>query len=159
MSGHGGDDVPAANAGLFGQSVLSKVSERMQAKDKERSNRLSFVLIAAVVGIPIIDFFDRHGSPARGDLGVCFLAVIGVIVWVRRDLRKSLWFWLSIAALGVMHLFAWLAIPVRWEEPRGTITVVGYSDLFVSVLVLAVLERRFGRRDEPDPDASVGRLS
>ncbi len=130
---------------LFGQTVLAKVAVRIQAQDRDKASRFSILFLCLVVGIPLIDFFDRMGSPARGDIAAVLVADVLVIGLTNRESARQFWFWISIAGLLLLDLVIWRLVPAHWVEPRGGISVVGYADYFLGILIFRQFERRFKR--------------
>jgi hypothetical protein len=140
----GADDAQTGRGDLMAQTVLSRVTDRIQAEDKERSERVSIGLLLVLIGIPIIAFFEHRGSSGRGYVAALFVGVFVVIAWAERNLIRQRWCWLSLGCLAALHLFIWILVPVHWQESRASIYFIGYGDFFVSAFVMQMLGRKFG---------------
>lgn len=99
------------------------------------------VLCIMVVTIPLVLLFDRFGKvgialPALDSTAILTLAI--VIKW---NLRRNVWFWITMAIVVVLHVLLILSVP--WTDkwvPASTIAGIGVVDLVVILVVVSIVE-------------------
>ena len=100
------------------------------------------VLSLIIGGLPTIWLFDHFG---KFDL---FLPtfnsffVLGFTIAVKRNLKRHVWFWGTMAILAALHVPLVLFVPwtTKWV-PALAIAAIDSADLIVMFAILAVVER------------------
>ena len=84
-----------------------------QTESKNPFDRLSkkSALVALLCGISIFVIFAYLGDPAKGRPAAICVAMTVLVVWMRWDLRKRVWFWITITILVLLHVPLVLLIP------------------------------------------------
>ena len=101
---------------------------------KNRMDKLSrkSALVAMVCSLPLYFLFDYLGNPGRGEAaGIC-AAITLVVVQAFWDLRRSLWFWVTIATVVLLHVP--LILLVSWTNksyPGVVLLPLALVDFFV----------------------------
>jgi hypothetical protein len=71
------------------------------------------------------------------------LSMIVVAVAIKWELRRRVWFWITMAVIAALHVPLILFVPWTTEwVPAVVLTPVGLADLFVMLLILSVVEKR-----------------
>jgi hypothetical protein len=73
-------------------------------------------LVVTICGVLFYFFFDFLWGPERGRAASICAAMIVTVVWMRWDLRRQFWFWLTIAVVVLLHVP--LVLLIRW--PNGS---------------------------------------
>jgi hypothetical protein len=118
-------------------------------KEKEPTDYTG--LIIAAILAPVLILFLYFG---KVDLGLTAFIVLGVIVFaikIRWNLRKHVWFWVTIILILALHVP--LVFIVRW--PQGKVPMIAYTmpfgiaDFLVILGALGLAERLFSKNASP----------
>jgi hypothetical protein len=110
------------------------------------------VLCVMIGALPISLAFYHFG---RFDLAlpteIC-IAMFVIAIAMRWQLKRHVWFWITIAAIAALHVLLILFIPWtnRWV-PAFVITPIAIADLFVILLILKFVGRFVERSKSSEP--------
>ncbi|HET8637383.1 MAG TPA: hypothetical protein VFL96_11075, partial [Acidobacteriaceae bacterium] len=65
-------------------------------------------LVVMLCGVAVFFLFT---DPAKGRAAAISVAMILTVVWLRWDLRKHVWFWVTIILLALLHVLLVLFVP------------------------------------------------
>jgi hypothetical protein len=68
-------------------------------------------LVVTLCAVPLYFAFAYVGDPAKGRVASICVAMIITAIWMRWDLRKRAWFWVTIAILVLLHLPLVMLVP------------------------------------------------
>lgn len=100
-------------------------------------------LLPAVVAVYF--WFDGYGYLDRALPSLCAVAVLGFAIILKWNLRRHVWFWVTIGTLAALHasLIAWIGGTGVWI-PGPILAVVNSVDLVLVLSVLALVRRLVG---------------
>ena len=110
------------------------------------------VLALFVVSIPYFALLDHFGMLNMAlPLFVC-VAAFGLVIYIRWDLRRRVWFWATVATLAVLHALLIWNIPwtSKWV-PAAAFAGMCSIDFVLMLWVLAALERLLGSDQTAQP--------
>ena len=118
----------------------------MIAEQKGRRNTYMGIWIVAIL-LPLYFAFLYAGRPDTGKYVCIGVGMHLIAIWVNCDLRKHLWFWVTIAALLAVQIPFLLIIPwpSRWI-PAISVLPFGVLDCGLILGVIALMERLMKRR-------------
>jgi hypothetical protein len=98
------------------------------------------VLCAIVGGLPIVWLFDHFGKFNLFLPTFNCVAVLGLAIAVKRELRRYAWFWGTMAILAALHVPLILFVPwtTRWV-PAIAIAAIDSADLIVMLAILSLV--------------------
>lgn len=124
-------------------------------EDREREDNPSpdavkgWAVVALVLSLPVAAAVEHYYDPGRGRAaGVAFglMILVGRAFWY---LRRHLWFWLTVAALVIIHLV--LVVAVSWTNksfPAPELWPVGFAD-FAAMCGFIKLVEKLMRKSDP----------
>jgi hypothetical protein len=100
------------------------------------------VLALIAFSLPVIWLSDHFGRLAMALPILNCIGVFGLIVYLKWNLRRRLWFWVTIALLATIHTFLILYIPwtSKWV-PALAIAVISSVDVYLILWILAAVGR------------------
>ena len=100
------------------------------------------VLCIIIGALPIYWLFDHFGKLSTALPLLNSLGVIGFVLVLKRQLRRYVWFWITMALIAALHIPLILFVPwtMRWI-PALAIAAIDSVDLVVMLAVLAVVGR------------------
>ena len=82
----------------------------MSDVDKKKPS-IWWVILMMLATSPICLIFLYFGEPGNGRAGWFLSAVLVIAAKVRWDLQTRVWFWPTIIIIGLVHLYAIIAVP------------------------------------------------
>lgn len=100
------------------------------------------VLCVIVGAVPLFLLFAYFGKSAIARPTLYSFAIIVIAIAMRWQLRKHVWFWITIALIAAVHVPLILFIPwsTRWV-PVIVIIPIAMADLYVMLWILSVVGR------------------
>ena len=100
------------------------------------------VLSLIIGGLPVIWLFDHFGKFDLFLPTFNSVFVLGFTIAVKRNLKRHVWFWGTMAILATLHVPLILFVPwtTKWV-PALAIAAIDSADLIVMFAILAVVER------------------
>jgi len=101
------------------------------------------------IGASLIPVFLLVAFFGNADMALTVWIVLGatiVAVKIRWDLRRHIWFWVTIALILALHVP--LFFMVRWPQKTPTIIYVkpiGFADFFIILGAVGLVERLFSK--------------
>ena len=99
------------------------------------------VLCIMVVTIPLVLLFDRFGKSGLALPALDSTAILTLAIVIKWNLRRNVWFWITMAIVAVLHVLLILSVP--WTDkwvPASTIAGIGVVDLVVILVVVSIVE-------------------
>jgi len=96
------------------------MTESHRGRPFDRLTRKAAVLVL-LCSLPFSFLFDHLGDPARGRAVSICVAVLLTAVWVRWDLRKYVWFWITISLVLILHIPLLIYIPWTNKNYPGAV--------------------------------------
>ena len=128
---------------------MSQMSEMKKEIRAAKKLRLSFLqrLMTAAVGGTATFFLGLYGRLQLAWPLMISVGVLWLVVWLRWDLRRSVWFWITIAALGIAHLALILLVPwsASWR-PAAVMAGISTLDFLFVLWVIVFVERAMRKR-------------
>ena len=107
---------------------------------------LGVVLGTALLFIPFI-YFERFDLALPTAFSIAMLAIATGLRW---RLKQHAWFWITLAAIGTIHVVVILSVPWTTKRtPAVVLTGAGFLDLYAIFVILAVVENAIGKREIP----------
>jgi len=134
---------------LFGvnRPVIEAISLVPSTPWHRLTRKVSFVVVLCAMSIAI--FVWSHGYQGRGRAAYIFASIFITTIWLRWDLRKKFWFWITLGLLAAAHLP--LLFLIRWSnESYGVYGLVPYAlaDFAVVYGPIRLLEMAIARRSQ-----------
>jgi hypothetical protein len=111
-----------------------------------------WAVVALLLSLPVAAIVGYHLGPGRGRAaGVAFALMIGGILAFRRLIRHP-WFWMSIAALVIIH--AVLIVVVPWSNrsfPAPELSPICIADFAAICGFIKLVEKAMSRSEEHPP--------
>ena len=110
-------------------------------KQKQRRSQRAGYIIAAIL-LPVYLVFIFLGKEQLGSSVFIVLGITLAAIWVRRDLRKRLWFWAVIVVLLIAQ--APLVFLVRWPHWWGhgqEMLPIALADALIILGVIRFVEK------------------
>lgn|ERR1035441_8353576 len=106
-----------------------------------------FALAAVAAASPVIPLLGYLGRPELERPAFYATATLAVAVEVCRDLRRRLWFWVSIVLLAALHVPLVMLLPWRagWV-PAPIILMFVVLDLIVMLTIIGFIEKLMSRK-------------
>lgn len=103
-----------------------------------------------VVASPLLPLSDHFGRPEFGRPAGFALIVMLIVVKVCRDLRRRLWFWITIITIGALHV-PLLMLTVQWlnHTPFRAMLFLGIADCLVILAIIGLIEHLIGTKEPP----------
>ena len=105
-------------------------------------------LAALVLALPAIALCDYWGRPELARAGFFTAGSVVVVIEVRWELRRRLWFWITMSGLAAAQIPLIMAVgePIRrWPIPLLFFPMM--ADIILMFTVLRILERLPGIRE------------
>jgi hypothetical protein len=122
-------------------SVANDIKGDIEAARKMRL-RLPWwgVLCAIIGGLPIVWMFDHFGNLTLFLPTFNSIAVLGLVIALKRKLGRHLWFWITMAVIAALHVPLVLFVPwtTKWV-PAIAIAAIDSADLIAIVTILSVV--------------------
>jgi hypothetical protein len=104
------------------------------------------VLCWMVACVPIVWLIDRIG---RIDLALPTLysiGMLGVAITLQWQLRRHLWFWITMTVIAALHVLLILFVPwgTKWVT-AFVVVPIGLADLYAMLAVLSVVRKFMGQ--------------
>ena len=118
---------------------------------KNPFNRLNrrVAFVALLLGVSFFFLFSSLGEPARGRTAGISVGMIVGAVWMRWDLRKRVWFWVTIAILVLLHVPLVLLVPWSNNNYPGVVLLPqGLLDLAVVYNCIKLVEKVMKRSND-----------
>ncbi|PYV17040.1 MAG: hypothetical protein DMG21_09645 [Acidobacteria bacterium] len=98
------------------------------------------VLCAIVGGLPLVWLLDHLGRLSLALPTLDSIGMIGFAIAIKWKLRRRMWFWLTMLAIGALHVPLILFIPwtTRWI-PAPVIIPFAIADLIVVLAIVSVV--------------------
>ena len=94
-------------------------------KKWDLSNLTTLAIIAGVMLFLIPFYYFDRMDLARPSLGSA--AVIGCAIFTYWKVRSRRWFWIAIAGVTALHVYA--VLHVEWSDERASIYILGFLGL------------------------------
>ncbi len=117
---------------------------------EQRGGRQKYMgLWIVAILLPLYFAFLYAGRPDTGKYVCIGVGMHLIAIWINWDLRRHLWFWVTIATLLAVHIPFLLIIPwpSRWI-PAISVLPFGVVDCGLILGVIALMERLMKRRGE-----------
>lgn len=105
--------------------------------------------VVILCSAPFFVVFAILGDLGRGRAVAICAAVFFTTIWLRWDLRRKMWFWITLALLVAAHLP--LLFLVRWSSasyPGVTLLPIALADLAIVYGPIRLLEMAGSRRSQ-----------
>ena len=130
---------------------MSQITEMKRELRAAKKLRLSWLqrLMILVIGAPATFLLALYG---RLELAWPLMMSIGVlwfVIWLKWDLRRSAWFWITIAAVGSIHLAIILLVP--WSSswrPAAMMAGLGALDFLLILWLILFVEKVMGKTSQ-----------
>lgn len=101
-------------------------SEEEKAATKKRIGSFLWSITVVVLTSPLFFLFDSFGKPGNGRAAWFSAMAILIAMKVRWELRKHIWFWLTIFCIVLAHVPLVLFVPwtSRWIPAVGILPIV-----------------------------------
>ena len=86
----------------------------MTAENDKKKSTILWAIVAVIAVVPIVALFHYIGKPASGFPAALSVLMLAIAVKVRWELSRRPWFWITIAALAIVHA------PLVWFNPWST---------------------------------------
>ena len=99
-----------------------------------------------MVGTLLIAFlFDRFGRFDLASPTLFSALVIGFAITIKWELRRHLWFWITLTVIVVLHILLILLVPwtTKWI-PALVVTPFCIADLVVILTIIKLVEKLVG---------------
>src|SRR5215470_17649301 len=98
------------------------------------------VLCMIVGSLPIIWMFDHFGRFDLARPTLYAIAMLGVAIAIKWQLRRHVWFWITMAVIVTLHVLLILFVPwpTKWI-PAVVIIPIGIVDLYAMLAILSVV--------------------
>jgi hypothetical protein len=109
-------------------------------------------LVAMVCSLPLYFLFNYLGNPGRGEAaGIC-AAITLIVVEAFWDLRRSVWFWVTIASVLLLHVPLILLVPWTNKSYPGVVLLpIALIDFFVVYGCFKLVETAAKKNAPPSP--------
>jgi len=118
-----------------------------------------WAVVAFLLSLPVAAIVGHHLGPGRGRAaGVAFALMIGGVLVFRRLIRRP-WFWMSIAALVIIHIV--LIVVVPWSNgsfPAPELWPIGIADFAAICGFIKLVEKLMTRNARSGPGGFTHRL-
>jgi hypothetical protein len=108
----------------------------------DRKMRLPWWGVLCVIfgAIPLLFLFDYFGKSALARPTLCSIAVVAIAIAMRWQLRRYVWFWLTMSVITALHVALILLVPWtnRWV-PATLVIPIGIADLYGTLWVISVV--------------------
>lgn len=104
--------------------------------------------IALLLSLPVVIFVSHFVDPGRGRAAGVSLALMILAIRAFWYLRQRAWFWLTIAALMIIHVILIVVIP--WTNksiPAPALWPIGIVDFAAICGFVKLVEKVMGRSD------------
>lgn len=89
-----------------------------------QDRKIAFLIL--LCSVPFALPFMIHGDDGRATAAGLCACVFGETIWVRRHLRRKIWFWIVLALLATAHVP--LILMVHWSFPGvGPYRLIGVA--------------------------------
>ncbi len=103
-------------------------------------------LVVSMLAVLFYFVFEYIGGSAKGRVAAICAAMIVTTVWMRWDLRKRVWFWVTIVILALLHLPLIMFLPWTDNSYPGIVLVPGaLLDLAIVYGSIKLVERVMNR--------------
>jgi hypothetical protein len=127
---------------------MTKVEEVDGKRPFDRLTR-TLALVALAIALPFFFLFASFGEPAKGRAAAISVGMIVAVIWMRWDLRKRLWLWITIAIWVLLHVPLVLLVP--WSNtnyPGVVLLPQALLDLAVVYGCIKLIEKVMKRSDK-----------
>ena len=111
-------------------------------KPEDKKMRLPWwgVLCIGAGGLPLLFLFDHFGKLALARPTLYSVAMVVVAIAMRWQLRRHVWFWITMTVIVALHALLILSVPwtTRWI-PAIVIIPIGIADLYAMLTILFVV--------------------
>ena len=108
--------------------------------------------IVAVLLAPVFVLFVYLGYAEKGFTTYLVSCALAIAIKLRWNLRKHVWFWVTIALVVAAHIP--LLVAVRWPKSNVPTIVLsmplGIADFLVMSGAISLAEKAFSARQSPD---------
>ncbi len=108
-----------------------------------------WAVVAFLLSLPVAALVGHQLGPGKGRAaGVAFALMIGGVLVFRRSIRRP-WFWMSIAALVIIHIV--LIVFVPWSDrsfPAPELWPIGIADFAAICGFIKLVEKAMSRSEE-----------
>ena len=119
--------------------IAEDINESIQAAKKIRLPKRA--LLGIGVGAFLLYFVFYYFGRFDLDLPILnFVAVICFILFVKRKLRRYVWFWITMVAIVAAHVPLFMFVPwtTRWM-PAVMIAVIDSADFYLMLWIISVI--------------------
>jgi len=132
---------------------LDENSEDERRENRERNRMAAFYIGIAL--LPVIFLLDHFGRIDLGlNLFLC-LSVNAIVIRVRWELKKYVWFWVVMAIIVVLELP--IVFRVKWPEhqwvPAVALLPIGLAACLVALGAIKLVEHFMVKAPPSDDDA------
>jgi hypothetical protein len=119
-----------------------ETSGEEKAVTKKRIGSFLWSITAAVLTSPLFFLFDSFGKPGNGRAAWFSAMTILIAMKVRWELRKHIWFWLTMLCIVAAHVPLVLFLPwtAQWIPAVGLLPI-GVADIAVIFGCLYLVEK------------------
>lgn len=103
-------------------------------------------LLIFIIGAPAIFLFALYGRLELAWPLMISIGMMSIVIWLKWALRRRVWFWIAMAAIGIFHiaLIIFVPWPATWV-PALLMTIISTVDSFLILWVIVVIERAMGQ--------------
>ena len=134
-----GADLATAGIG----DCAMQLDDIITAEDKKTRLPWSGVLCVIFGAIPLILLFAHFGKSAFALPTLDSAAMVAIVIAMRWQLRRHLWFWMTMTVFAALHLALVLFVPWtdKWN-PAIVIIPLGIADLYAMLWILSAVRTR-----------------
>lgn len=116
------------------------------SEQARRRNKFMGLWIVVIL-LPLYAAFLYAEQPDTGKYVCIGVGMHLIAIWINWDLRRHLWFWVTIATLLAVHIPLLLIVdwPSRWI-PAISVLPFGVADCALILGVIALMEKLMKRR-------------
>lgn len=108
----------------------------------DRQIRLPWWGVLCVIfgALPLLFLFDHFGKLALARPTLTSVAMVTIAIALRWQLRRHVWFWITMAVIAALHVPLILFVPwtTKWV-PAFVIIPIGMADLYAMLWILSVV--------------------
>lgn len=122
-------------------SQMTEMKKNIRAAKKLRLSWLQRLIIFAIVA-PATFLFAIYGQLQIVWPLIISVGVLWMVLWLKWDLRRYAWFWVTLAIIGIFHIALVLFVPwpATWV-PAVLMTGILTPDFLLVLWVVVFLER------------------